>query len=245
MFILLNNQIINAQDSLMDALTPGILKGEGVFETLRVDRGEMLDFNDHLKRMQKGLKFFHLKMPYSAVEWRNHVNKVLRLNHLKEARVRLMVWRKQGVSQNAVICQPLSPEIKQKKGWRAVIQKVKGLERKSPDVKSLDYSLFRKILLKVQKEGFDEAILVNGSGYLAEGTRSNLFFVKDKTLYTPAISCGCLRGITREHVLRLTKKLGMRCKAVKATPNMLLSADKAFVTNSMIGIMPLVKISYK
>ncbi len=212
---------------------------------MRVDRRGILDFKDHLKRMRKGLRFFHFKMPYSSTEWRNHVNKLLSLNDLKEARVRWMVWREQGISQSAVICQPLASEKKQKRGWRVVIQKVKGLKRESPDVKSLDYSLFRKVLLKAREKGFDEAILVNESGYLVEGTRSNLFFVKDNILYTPSLSCGCLRGITREHVLRLAKKLGMGCRAVKATPAMLLSADEAFVTNSLVGIMPLVRIGQK
>ena len=238
MFILLNGQILKADKARLHSFTPGILKARGVFETMRVDRREIFDFKDHLKRMRKGLNFFHLKMPYSARRWIDHIQELLGLNNLKEARVRLMVWRGKNTTQSAVICQAMK---KQKKRWKVIIQKVKGLEQRPSGIKSLDYSLFRKNLLKAREKGYDETILVNESGYLAEGTRSNLFFVKDKILYTPSLQCGCLRGITRQHVLQSAKKLGMICKEIKAAPDRLLSADEAFVTNSIVGIMPLVR----
>lgn len=238
MFILLNGQILKADKARLHSLTPGILKARGVFETLRFDAGEIFDLEDHLKRMRKGLKFFYLPMPYTLAECRSHINTLLKLNHLRQARVRLMVWRGKNTTQSAVICQAMK---KQKKRWKVIIQKVKGLEQRPSGIKSLDYSLFRKNLLKAREKGYDETILVNESGYLVEGTRSNLFFVKDKILYTPSLQCGCLCGITREQVLRLAKKLGMSCKEIKAAPDRLLSADEAFVTNSVVGIMPLVR----
>ncbi len=244
MFILFNSQIINADRSFLETFTPGILKAKGVFETIRVYKNGMFGLDKHLKRMREGLKFFHLKMPYSLEEWSACVHQLLILNHLKEARVRLMAWQAKNKFETAIICQPLSilKENQSREGFKASLLILKKDKRQFPHIKSLDYAFLRKAFLAAKRQGTDEAILVNKSGFLTEGTRSNIFFVKQEILYTPALQTGCLRGITRGYVIELAKDLGILCKAVQAKPKELFEADEAFLTNSVMEIMPLVKV---
>ena len=69
------------------------------------------------------------------------------------------------------------------------------------DVKSLDYELFAEAFVKPKSQGFDEALLLNRRGHIFEASRANIFWVKDKVLYTPPLSSGCLNGITRQQVI--------------------------------------------
>ena len=244
MFIFLDDEIIDADRSFIHALTPGVLKAKGVFETIRVYKNGIFGLKKHLKRMRKGLNFFNFKMPYSFEEWSAYIERLCGLNHFKEARARLMVWQEKNNLKTAIICQPLSfLKLSQyQQGFKAAIEKSRKKISKSPEIKSLDYAFFREVFLAAEDQGCDEALLVNKFGFLMEGTRANVFFVKDGILYTPAIESGCLAGITRGYVIALAKRLGIVCKTIQARVEEFCKGQEAFLTNSLMEIMPLVKM---
>jgi branched-chain amino acid aminotransferase len=84
--------------------------------------------------------------------------------------------------------------------------------------------------------------MLNMEGYLAECTTSNIFFVKNKQLYTPAVDCGILQGITRDVVIELADKLEVCVEEGRYTMEQLLQADECFMTNTGIEIMPVSRI---
>ena len=88
----------------------------------------------------------------------------------------------------------------------------------------------------------EEAILLNTSGYLTEGSLHNLFWVRDKVIYTPDLECGVLSGITRKHVIDIATNYGFTIKESFAPVTKLINADEAFMTNSLRGIQPLLVI---
>ena len=77
------------------------------------------------------------------------------------------------------------------------------------------------------------------SGHIFEASRANIFWIKDKVLYTPPLSSGCLNGITRQQVIKQARKLRIPVKEKNLTPEILKKSDAAFLTNSLIGIKPI------
>lgn len=94
----------------------------------------------------------------------------------------------------------------------------------------------------VQRAGFFEGLWCNTQGFLVEGTMSNLFFVRAGELFTPALSCGCLPGTRRQLVLEAASSLGIPTHEGNFTPNDLYTADEVFLTNALMGIMPVKQI---
>jgi branched-chain amino acid aminotransferase len=90
--------------------------------------------------------------------------------------------------------------------------------------------------------GADDALMLNMDGYLSECTTSNIFFVKNQQLYTPAVDCGILKGITREVIMELANERGVSVEEGQYTMEKLLQADECFMTNTGIEIMPVSRI---
>ncbi len=244
--IWLDGKFVEAKPSLVESLTPGILKAKGVFETMRVDDGQIVFLKEHLRRMSRGLKVLDLKSSVSFFTIRRNISRLLKVNGLKDVRVRLMVWQKAGRLHFAVICQPLQPLTARQytKGFKAML--ANGHRRRTAvPIKSLDYGIFRKSLQRARAAGFDEALLFNSKGELVEGSRTNIFLVKDNVLLTPPIKSGCLPGVTRQIVLDRARQLKLHRAIRPLKPQDLLESDEAFVTNALIGIMPLTRLGSK
>jgi len=239
--ILLDSKFIKADTALLLSLSPGVIKGVGVFETMQAYNGKIFAFNEHLNRMKKGLKAYKMRMPFSRERILNSIMKLLQRNKFKNARVRLTVWQ-EGIQQRiSIIAQPANKSFSQKykNGMSAATSKFVRPKTKVSHLKTIDYSVFRHALLNAQKNGFDEAILLNSKKELVETSRANIFCIKNNTLYTPAIRCGCLNGITRQKVIDCARKLGLRVKPVKMSIEDLKKADEVFMTNSLVEVMPL------
>jgi len=110
-------------------------------------------------------------------------------------------------------------------------------------VKTLSYTDAVVGLLEAQEHGADEALFLDGDDHCSEASASNLFMVTGATLVTPPISCGALPGITRATVLQLAVELGIGAVERECTLDDLLRADEAFLTSSLRGIAPLVRVN--
>jgi branched-subunit amino acid aminotransferase/4-amino-4-deoxychorismate lyase len=97
-------------------------------------------------------------------------------------------------------------------------------------------------LKEAKNKSFDEAIILNNRGFIAEGSRSNIFLVKDNRIFTPALECGCLDGITRRVIFDLAQKHNLKIQGGNFTPQDLRESDEAFLSNSLIGVMPAVSV---
>lgn len=242
-FLWLDGELVEAKHSLLQSLAPGVLKAKGVFETMRVREGKISLLAAHLKRMSRGLKVLKLASPIPIFMIRKHITRLLKVNRLKNARARVMVWQKGGRVHSAIICEPIKPLTARQhsKGFKVML--VNGHRRQtSVPIKSLDYAIFRGSLQKARAAGFDEALFLNRKGELIEGSRTNIFWVKDDVLWTPPITSGCLPGVTRQAVIECARKLGLRCAARHAAAGRLREADEAFVTNAILGVVPLTRV---
>jgi len=109
-------------------------------------------------------------------------------------------------------------------------------------IKSTNY--MENILGKQEAEtkGCREGIWLNTKGFLAEGTMSNLFFVREGCLYTPSLSCGCLPGTRRQLVVECAQRLGIACVEGEFSLEFFAEAEEVFLTNSLMGIMPVYRV---
>ncbi len=245
MLVYLNGEIIEATKAKAGILEPGFLYGQGLFETIRSYNREIPFLDQHLKRLAFCAKIINLKVP-AAAKLKQAVCAASKANNIPNSYIRLNVWKGNRKTNTAVIVKRLAvyKQDVYEKGFKGIIVDVRQNEF-SPlaRVKSLNYLLFILARQEAARKGGDEAILLNTSGYLAEGSRSNIFLVRDKKILTPSLDCGCLAGITRKIVIKLARKQWLKVYERKIRPEELFRADEAFLTNSLIEIMPLTSIN--
>ncbi|WP_158571337.1 aminotransferase class IV [Blautia sp. OF03-15BH] len=211
----------------------GYFFGLGFFETIAVKKGRPLLLDWHLERLVDSCRFLGITFPYSAAA----VEKLLAEKNCPENGVLKIVASEENIlfltRENHY--GPADYE----KGFHLAYTKVRRNET-SPLTyrKSLNYG--DCILEKRAVRGSDiqEPVFLNTRGEIAEGATSNLFFVKDGTLHTPEISSGILPGILRRWVLETGKKEGLPVVERRIRPEEVKSFEECFVTNSLLGIMP-------
>ncbi len=227
----------------------GFLYGYGLFETMRAYSGKVFRLGQHLGRL------FHsaqaLGLPVESVDWEEAVYKTLRANKLAEARLRLTLSGGEGemgteLSPTVLItARRYTPYPRQiyNQGFKAVVSRLRRSSSSPISVlkstSRLDNQLARR---EAKAAGADEAIFLNEQDLLTEGTISNIFLVCDGVVFTPSEGSGILPGITRKVVLELAQSLGIVAKEERITLGQLRAADEAFLTNSLMEIMPLSQV---
>jgi len=156
--------------------------------------------------------------------------------------VRLTLWKAQTGTGISVIARNYQPRPAQKyrEGFSAGVSSFRQMEDSLfARIKTTSRILYQLSFQETRDRGFDEAIILNSRGYITEGTRSNIFLVKDREIFTPDLACGCLDGITRRVVFDLAGKYRIKVYEGKFRPQDLSQAHEAFLTNSLMGVMPL------
>jgi len=246
MRIYLNSKYVNASPSEFNQLLPGNLSGRGVFETLRMYKGRVFAFDEHMDRLAAGLRHFGLRPPLTRGEIEKVINRLSRLNSMVNARVRVIIWRNSRLNISVSLERLKLPnKAMYRRGYRVMSAPMAKKITRHCEVKSVDYKFFRSAYTSAAQKGFNEAVFFNNKGHLVEGSRTNIFFSKNGSLFTPSLQCGCLNGITRMHVIRCARGLGIRVKFVKARRDELLKADEAFLTGSTLEIMPVESVDHK
>ena len=257
-FIYIDGKFYPKSDAKISVYDHGLLYGDGVFEGIRAYDGVVFRLNEHIDRLYTSTHTIMLDIPVSKEEMQRIVLDTLKKNKLKEAYIRLIVTRGIGdlgldprkcpKPSIIVITEPTivlhSKEMKEK-GITTMITWVKrdSVDATSHEVKSLNY--LNNVLAKIESNfaGMDEAICLDQSGFVCEGTAENVFIVKDGKVITPPTSTGALRGITRTAVMTLAEKLGYPIVERNITPNELFTADEVFLTGTAAEITPVREVN--
>ena len=230
----------------MSVFDRGFMYGDGVFETMRAYEGRVFRSEPHLDRLAASAATIGITLPFSSSRIVSDIKAVLTRNSLENAVVRVRISRGPIASKDRptyVVTADTLPEdlaARVQNGIRLSIVNV----RKTPDTalpagaKHANYLNSILALSEAKAKGSDEAVMLTTNGVLAEASSANLFLVRDNTLRTPSLEVGILSGITRAVVLELTKATGMPASEVSMGPDGLQEADEVFVTNSVVGIMP-------
>lgn len=247
----LNGKLVPMEEARISPHDRGFLYGDGLFETMRAYGGVIFRMEAHLERLDEGaraLRFpYGLDMDYLA-EACFHV---LWTNELQDAYVRVTVTRGVGglPSEMAGTERPTAlVTAREFSGYPAetMTAHVASVTRNATSplsrVKSLNYLDNALSRAEATDAGADEALLLDASGHVVEGSSSNVFAVLDGTVTTPPVSAGVLAGITRGCVLELCEQLDVPTSDDLLALNEFVSADEAFLTNSLMEIMPLVSV---
>jgi len=252
----LNNKIIPEKNALISVFDHGFLYGDGIYETLRAYQGIVFMFDEHLERLFRSASMISLKMPKTPRTIKNAVFKTMRANGHKDAVIRISISRGRGpVGLDPGLCPAPTfvimswkfkkyPEDYYKKGVRIAVVETRRNFRGAlnPQIKSLNF--LNNILAKIEakERGSYEAVMLNYRGYLAEGTITNIFFVKHDTLYTPGIDVGILDGITRKVIIDAAKNLGIRVREGRFRKKDLYHAREVFISNTTMEVMPVAAV---
>jgi branched-chain amino acid aminotransferase len=254
--VFINGRFCEEGEARVSVYDHGFLYGDGIFETLRVYGGRIFRLEAHLARLRASAGKIALPLPWDDDGLRETLRECLKVNSCDEAVLRLTVSRGAGppgldpalcpTPTLVVLTRPFNgyPETMYREGVSAALVSVRKppADVLDPGIKSANY--LNNILAKIEAKqvGADEAILLNGDGFLAEGSVSNLFFVKDQTLFTPSPAAGILNGITRQVVLEIARAEGIPVEEDLLRPATLRSADEAFLTNTTYEVMPVRRV---
>ncbi|MGN0144017.1 MAG: aminotransferase class IV [Clostridium sp.] len=204
--------------------------GLGVFETISVVDNHAVLLDYHLQRLNEGKKILGIGGSITAHE----VYEYIKDNPMKNGVLKIIVSEQNIVWQ----CRQNNyTSDKYEKGFSAGISRVIRNETSQfTYIKSLNYG--DNIIEKrcASKNGYDEPVFLNTKGQLTEGATSNIFFVKENKIFTPHLSCGMLNGTIRKYIL---DKYDVLEKVIY--PNEVNNFDEMFLTNSLMGVMPVYK----
>ena len=236
----------------------GLLYGDGVFEGIRAYDGQVLELDAHLRRLYESAKAIRLTVPHTPADLRGAIAETIAANGFgsTDCYVRLVVTRGVGdLGLNPAICPTptvfviadtvrLYPEEMYETGMAVITSSwVKNHPNALPPrVKSLNY--LNSVLAKIEANdaGVSEAVLLNDQGHVAECTADNLFIVQCGRVLTPPLHDGILEGVTRNLVMRLCKRLNLRCVPRTLLRHDLYAADECFLTGTAAEVIAVTKI---
>jgi branched-chain amino acid aminotransferase len=256
MWVYLNDGFVQKEHARVSVFDHGFLYGDGVYETLRAYQGRIFLWERHMARLRRSCELIGLDLPIRDQAWIPIIAELLVRNGLQDAGLRLTVSRGEGelgidpsLCPNPTIVVMAKPVVTYTyQQWeQGKVLHLSSVRRnpelaQSPQIKAL--SFLNNILAKQEgvRVGADDSLMLNMDGYLSECTTSNIFFVKNQQLYTPAVDCGILKGITRDVVIELADKLEVCVEEGRYTMEQLRQADECFITNTGIEIMPVSRI---
>ena len=254
--IYLNGKLVPKSKAKVSVFDHGFLYGDGVYETLRAYNGIVFKIDEHIKRLFRSASMIGLKIPKTHDDIKRAIYKTIKTNRRKEAYIRISISRGPGpIGLNPELCLKPTlviissrfkdyPEKYYKKGLKIAIVDVRKNFKNAlnPKIKSLNF--LNNILAKIEakKRGAYEAIMLNYKGNVAEGTITNVFFVKNNILCTPALDVGILDGITRRIILDIAKELKIKTKEGLFTRGHLYNAQEVFISNTTMEVMPVTKV---
>jgi len=254
--VYLNGILMPRNQASISILDYGFLYGFGLFETMRSYGGRVFRLDKHLSRLARSAEI--LGLPIGVANLKEAVMATIQANQLSEARIRITISIGEGgMTPDPSTCQkptvlilaghyqPYAKQVYQT-GFRAVVSSIRR-NSQSPLSRLKSANYLENILARqeARKAGVDEALCLNEKGLLAEASMSNIFLVTNGTLKTPGQGSGILPGITREVVLELASQLGINTLEHDIRLEELFHAQEAFLTNSLIEVMPLTEVDGK
>ncbi len=253
--VYLNGSLIPRSQARVSVFDHGFLYGYGLFETMRAYHGTIFLLERHLKRLLNSAVVIGLSPELAEIDLGKACVDTLVANGLQDARLRLTVSRGEvdsfpgsgtNITPTVLVAarryQALSPQV-YNKGFRVGVSSLRRYSQ-SPlsRVKSANYLLNLLAKMEAEAAGLDESLLLNERGFITEGSISNVFFVAHSGLVTPPVESGILPGITREVVMELAGGLGINATEGEVRLEDLGQFGEAFLTNSVMEIMPLVEV---
>lgn len=257
-FVWMDGSLVPWADAKIHVLSHSLHYGSGVFEGIRcyeTKKGPaVFRLTDHIERLFRSSKIYLIDVPFSTKQIIDATKELIAANELKSCYIRPIVYHGYGeMGLNPTICSvnvaiitwawgAYLGEDSFGKGVRTMISSWKRYDHNTlPPAAKATGQYLNSGLAKVEaiKAGYDEAIMLNPEGYVADATGENVFVVRDGVLFTPPTSAGPLEGITRDTIMTIADDLGIDVKNRNLVRTDLYTADEAFMTGTAAELVPI------
>lgn len=252
--VFLNGSLIAKSEARISPFDHGFLYGYALFETMRAYSGRIFRLARHLDRLARSSD--SLNIPSGGCDFEKACYDVLRANDLDNARIRLTISLGEGEGTPAppplrnptifIMASAFKPldETVYRNGFSAIVSSIRQ-NSLSPISRMKTANYLNSLMARQEASGAgaDEAIMLNEKGNISEGCITNVFLISEGVLLTPNVESGCLPGITREAVIELANELGINTVQREIGYHELLQTDEAFLTNSVLEIVPLREVN--
>jgi len=253
--IYIDGKFFAEQDAKVSVFDHGLLYGDGIFEGIRFYNGRVFRLEAHLERLWDSARSICLEIPMSVPAMTEAVLETIRQNDLRDGYIRLVVTRGVGnLGLNPAQCKKpsviiiaatvaLYPAEFYSRGLTVVTCATRRTSPSAlnPAVKSLNYLNNVMARIEANLAGADEALMLNEAGNVSECTADNVFVIKHGQIFTPPISAGALRGITRAVAFELAAEMGIRITETDITRHDVFIADECFLTGTAAELIPVIK----
>jgi branched-chain amino acid aminotransferase len=249
--VFLNDGLIDADDAKISVDDSGFLYGMGLFETMRTVKGKVFRLDDHLDRLFASAETLSIDCRHDRDYICGALDKTLKANELLDARIRLTIsngptnpdQQPEPTLLISAVPFPAYPDLYYEKGVTVVLTNF----RQNPHDplaghKTANYYSRLLALNAAHRKKSTEALWFTIDNRLAEGSVSNVFLVKDSVLYTPPLDTPVLPGIARKVICEIAKEQSIELVEKELFINDVTEADEIFLTNVVMGVMPVVAV---
>lgn len=256
MQIYINGEYFEKENAKVSVFDHGLLYGDGVFEGIRIYHRKVFRLTQHLARLFRSARYINLAIGKTPEEMTEIVLETCRRNGLDDGYIRLVVTRGAGtlgLSPKScpkptifVIADKLAiyPPEYYEKGLALLTVSTRRniIDALDPQLKTLNYLNNILASIEASRSGFEEALMLNKEGYVAEAAADNLFLIRGTRLITPATHLGALPGITREAILEIAPELGLSPSEGFITLSDVYNADECFLTGTAAEVIPVSEV---
>ena len=255
--IWLNGKFVEWRHANVHVLNHGLHYASCVFEGLRIYNGKIFKLDEHTERLFKSAKILDLDIPYNYQEVVDISKEIILKQNISDGYVRPVVWRgsemmaisaKKGSTNLAIAAWEWPSYFSPKKLLQGIKLNVSKWLRPSPESAPTDskaaglYMICSLSKHEAEKLGFDDALMLDYRGYVAEATGANIFFVKENELFTPVADC-FLNGITRQTVIEIAQENNIKVHEKHFQLDFLKTCDEVFLTGTAVEITPVSSIN--
>ena len=256
--IWMDGELVDWRDAKIHVLSHTLHYGCGAFEGVRaydpVNGTAIFRLQEHTERLFNSAKILRMKIPFTQEEVNEVQRTVVRENNLKSGYIRPLTWigsQKLGVSPKGnqihlmVAAWTWGAYLGEDGMKRGIRVKTSSYTRHHVNITMTqakavsNYTNSILANMEALDDGYDEALLLDASGFVSEGAGENLFIIKGGVIYTPDLSAGSLNGITRNTVFHIAKDLGLEIVQKRITRDEIYIADEAFFTGTAAEVTPI------
>lgn len=259
--IWMDGKFVAWKDAKIHILSHVIHYGSGVFEGIRCyysnKKPAIFRLDDHIKRLFDSAKIFRMTPEYSHEQIKYAVIKTIKINKLKQAYIRPLIYRGYGELGLNPLNVPINVMVA---AWdwgsylgdgaleKGISIKISSWNRGAPNTFPMmakitgNYVNSQLIKIDALEDGYNEGIALDSYGYVSEGSGENIFIVRNGVLFTPPSSSAILAGITRHSIFVLARELGLKVKQQVLPRESLYISDEVFLTGTAAEITPVIKI---
>ncbi|MCF8299200.1 MAG: aminotransferase class IV [Saprospiraceae bacterium] len=237
-YFLYNDKILHCEDFDASFITEGI----SIYEVIRIIKGVPLFVEEHLERLSNSAKISNLELWFDEITLIEKIKQLISINEISEGNIKLVFnYQNKQSKKNFLLFKihhkyPTSKQIS-----NGVAVALFHAERNNPNAKILNIELSESANILLERKNIYEVILVDKNGFITEGSKSNIFMIKNDEVFTSPVH-DVLPGITRQYVIEICRDLGLKISEKRVHESDIKNLDAIFITGTSPKVLPICKV---